>query len=170
MICKSSRYRLAYAVDGLVLGMLAATLLDVLTTYLDSSLKLAFEMNPVLAPLIRHSLVWIPIYLLVRPLLVPLLPEIPRRAFAFYFFANGLLFGLNNLGGILFHHYFIIHTFGFWIPEGLCVFSAFGFFVYEVYRDPENRFVQIRIASGWFAIFWMIEGAFYLLGIYLKAR
>ena len=121
LVDKTSRLRLAYSVDGWVLGMFAAALLDVVTTYYFVSRKLGFETNPVAGSLFRKSWAWIPVYVLLRPLLVPLLPEIPRRAFAVYYPGVALLGGMNNLGGILFHHYFIIDTFGFRIPMAFCV-------------------------------------------------
>jgi len=167
-ICKSSRCRLAYTVDGLVLAMFAASLLDILTTYLFISLELGAEMNPVCAQLIRQSLLWIPVYLSAHPLLVPLAPEIPRRSFAVFFVASGLLFGINNLGGILFHRCFIVDTFGFWIPFGFCVLVAAAYFFYELYRHPENRLVPIGVMLGFLGLFLMIEGAFYVLGLALQ--
>ena len=167
-IYKSSQYRLGYHVDGWVLAMFAVKLLDVVTTYLLSALRLGFEMNPVCAALMRHSLLWSPVYLMAFPLVVPLLPEIPRRAFVLYFLASGLMAGLNNLGGILFHHFFIIDTFGFWMPEGFCVAGAFVFFVYELYRSSKNRVGPVVAALACLGVLLVIEGAFYLLGIYLR--
>src|SRR5262245_22824365 len=79
------RRRPAYRVDWVTGIMLAGSILDVCSTWVVVSRPHGFELNPVLGPLIRHSLVWIPIYLLCRPLLVPLLPEMCRLGFGIFF-------------------------------------------------------------------------------------
>src|SRR5689334_16248839 len=101
-----------------MLGMFAGTIFDTWTTWVVVSRHYGVELNPVLAPLIRHSLVWIPIVLLSLPLLVPLLPEICRFVFGVYFGVAGLLFGANNLGGILYGRYFLVDMFGFPAVQG----------------------------------------------------
>lgn len=158
---KISPLRLTYSVDGWVLGMFAAALLDVVTTYYFFTRKIGFESNPVAAPLFRQSLAWIPAYVLLRPLLVPLLPATPRRAFAIYYLGTGLLGGMNNLGGIFFHHYFVIDTFGFQLPMALCVLSALSSFAYGLFQNPQARVPQIRIAAGCAYLFAVIEIIFY---------
>ncbi len=165
----SFRFLGGYHIDLLIVISLSAALLDIVTTYLFISRGLGFEANPVCGPLFSRSLVWIPVYLLVRPLLVPFLPEIPRRTFAGYFLSIGLVGGVNNLGGILFHKFFLVDTVGFWLPLGFCVMGAIGLFIYQLRRNPKDGFAQVKIACGFPGVCLVIEGAFYLLGVCLRS-
>src|ERR1043166_4045617 len=97
----TSLSRPAYVVDGLIVAMLGAALLDTVTTWFALSHRLGSEGNHIAAVLFRHSAIWIPVFLLIRPSLVPFLPEIPRRTFAVFFLTLQLLAGLNNLGAAL---------------------------------------------------------------------
>lgn len=162
-----SRGWLVYRVDWMIIGMIAAALIDISTTYYIVSLNLGIEANPVLAPLLRHSLVWIPVFGLIRPLLVPLLPNIPRRAVASYLLVAHLSGGFNNLAGIFFHNFFIINTLGYWIPLLSCYLIGLLVFIHDLYRIQKGKIIQILILLGCVVVFFVIDGLFYLLGLYL---
>jgi hypothetical protein len=66
----------------------AASALDAVTTAIILTLH-GVELNPVAGPLFTHSRWWIPLYIFIFPLLLPLLPDVPRRAFATYFALAG---------------------------------------------------------------------------------
>ena len=124
-------------------------------------------MNPILAPLIRHSLIWIPIYLLCHPLLVPLLPEICRFGFGVYFGLAGLLFGANNLAGIFYGRYFLMEVFGFRALQGACVLFAIAVFIWRLWRrvgNAQKRKQHIITASRWIGIFVLLELGFFAAG------
>lgn len=159
---------LAYRADGMVIGMLAAAFLDISTTYYVVSLNLGIEANPVLAPLLRHSLVWIPVFGLIRPLLIPFLPKIPRRTVASYFLAAHLIGGFNNLAGILFHNFFIFNIFEYWMPLLFCCLIGFLVFMYELYQAPKGRLIHVLILFGCLVVIFVVDGVFYLLGAYLQ--
>jgi hypothetical protein len=147
--------------------MFAGAILDTWTTWLVVSRYFGFEMNPALAPLIRHSLIWIPVYLLCRPLLVPLLPEICRLAFGVYFGLTGLLFGANNLSGILYRRYFLMDMFGFQGPHVACVLIAITVFIWTLWRRVHNaqeRKQHIITALRWIGIFVLLELGFFATG------
>lgn len=147
--------------------MFAGSILDAWTTWVVISRQYGFEMNPILAPLIRHSLIWIPIYLLSHPLLVPLLPECCRLAFAVYFGLAGLLFGANNLAGILYGRYFLMEAFGFQAPHVACALIAILVFIWTLWRRASNaqeRKQHILTALRWLGIFALLELGFFAAG------
>jgi hypothetical protein len=147
--------------------MFAGTILDTWTTWVFVSRHYGFEMNPILAPLIRHSLIWIPIYLLCRPLLVPFLPEICRLAFAVYFGLGGLLFGSNNLSGILYGRYFLMDVVSFPVAQGTCVLVAITAFIWMLWRrvgNAQERKQHIITALRWIGIFMLLELGFFAAG------
>ncbi len=147
--------------------MFAGTGLDLWTTWLVISGHYGIETNPVLAPLIRHSLIWIPIYLLSRPLLVPFLPEMCRIAFALYFAATGFLFGINNLAGVLSGDYFLVSIFGGPAVDSGCALLAVVFFGWRLCRHKgslQHKKQHIRPGLLWLGAFGMIELGFYAAG------
>jgi hypothetical protein len=163
----SFQFAQTYKVDLVVLGMFAGVLLDTVTTWVMVFRHRGFEQNPILAPLIRHSLVWIPIYLLCRPLLVPFLPAHCRPAFGVFYGFEGLAFGVNNLAGILYHHYFLVDRSGYTDTEWACVMVAVAVFAWGLWRRAAN--VQERthsIVTGlcWVGIFILLEIGFFAAG------
>lgn len=153
--------------------MFAGTLLDVWTTWITVSRHHGFEMNPSLAPLIRHSLIWIPIYFLCRPLLVPLLPEMCRFGFGVYFGFAGLLFGVNNFAGIFFRRHFLVNTFGFPALQGACVVFAIVVFILKVWRRASSvaeRKHHIEMGLRWIGVFVLLELGFFVAGRWLQVN
>lgn len=153
--------------NAVVVGMFAGAILDAWTTWIVISRHYGFELNPILAPLIRHSLIWIPIYLLCRPLLVPLLPEICRFGFGVYFGLTGLLFGANNLTGIFYGRYFLMEAFGFPAVQGTCVLLAITVFIWRVWKhagDARERKSHILTGLCWIGIFILLELGFFAAG------
>lgn len=147
--------------------MFAGVVLDVWTTWIFAAHHHGFEQNPVLAPLMRHSLIWIPIYLLCRPLLVPLLPELCRFAFSAYFGFDGLSAGVNNLTGILCGRYFLVDTFGFSALQCASVLIAVTVFVWGLWMRASNvqeRKRHVMIASCWIGFFLLLELIFFTVG------
>jgi hypothetical protein len=147
--------------------MFAGSILDTWTTWVVVSRHYGYEMNPTLAPLIPHSLIWIPIYLLSRPLLVPLLPEICRFGFCVYFGLTGLLGGANNLAGILYGRFFLMDTFGFQMPQVAYALIAIIVFIWMLWRrvgNAQERKRQIITALRWIGIFVLIELGFFAAG------
>ena len=147
--------------------MFAGTILDAWTTWVFISRHYGFELNPVLAPLIRHSLIWIPFYLLCHPLLVPLTPEFCRPAFGIYFGLAGLLSGANNAAGIFYGHYFLMEMFSFEALQGACALIALMVFVWTLWRRattaPERK-RHILTALCWIGIFALLELGFFAAG------
>ncbi len=168
---QSSRSRPVYRVDLVTAAMFAGALLDTWTTWVFVSRQHGFEQNPTLALLIRHSLIWIPVYLLCRPLLVPLLPEICRFGFGVYFGFMGLLFGTNNLGGIFHGHYFL-DTIGFPTAQGICLLLGVAVFVWKAWKagGAGEWKRSIMTGLGWTGVFVLIELAFFAAGILLSFR
>jgi hypothetical protein len=145
------------------MAMFAATILDVWTTWALVSRNYGVELNPTLAPMIRHSLIWIPIYLLCHPLLVRLLPEMSRFGFGVYFAFAGLLFGLNNLAGILYGRYFLIETFGFPASQGICMSFGIAVFIWKLRGHASNaqeKKRHVMTALCWIGIFVLLELVF----------
>ena len=118
--------------------MFAGVILDTWTTWAFVSQNRGFEQNPILAPLTRHSPIWIPIYLLCRPLLVPFLPELCRFGFSVYFGLMSSLTGANNLAGSFYGRYFLIEVFGFQTLQGTCILFAVVVFIWAVWRHTNN--------------------------------
>jgi hypothetical protein len=150
-----------------MVGMFAGVILDTLTTWAFVSQHRGFEQNPILAPLTRHSLIWIPIYLLCRPLLVPLLPDLCRFGFGVYFGLAGLLFGANNLAGSFFGRYFLVEMFGFQALQGACILFAIVVFIWAVCRHAsttQERKRHIMVGLCWIGVFVLIELGFLAAG------
>ena len=147
--------------------MFACVILDVLTTWTMVSQHRGFEQNPVLFPLIRHSLIWIPIYLLCRPMFVPFLPALCRSAFSIYFGLDGLAGGVNNLTGILYGRYFLMDTFGFPALQATSILIAVAVFIWGIWRQASNiqeRKHQIITGLCWVGIFLLLELVFFAAG------
>ncbi|MCG8648649.1 MAG: hypothetical protein MI861_02385, partial [Pirellulales bacterium] len=116
------KHSIRYRVDLLILAMFSAAALDMGTTYYFVSQHLGTEANPVLGPLVRHSTLWIPLYLAVPTVFIPTMPEVCRQSFAAGHAATSFLAGSNNLSGILTGNYFWVDRFGFQslLLVGLC--------------------------------------------------
>jgi hypothetical protein len=156
-----------YRLDWVTAGMFAAVLLDTVTSFIFVAQHRGFEQNHILASLIRHSTIWIPIYLFSQPLLVPFQPGICRFVFAFYLGLDGFLCGLNNLGGILFGHYFLVEAIGFPALQGTCVVAALAVFIWQLTRHaPDTRSKLQHLATGlfWLGIFALLQLAFLAIG------
>lgn len=154
-------------VGWLAVGMFAGVILDTWTTYFFVSRNCGFELNPILAPLIRYSLIWIPIYFLCRPLVVLLLPEFCRSGFSVYFGFNGLLGGINNLSGILYGNYFLTDTFGFLTLQVTSAVIAIAVFVWVLWKHAstaQERKYHIIMGLYWTGIFVLMEAGFFAIG------
>lgn len=163
----SLRHNQVYRVDLLMLAMFAGVMLDTCTTWVFISRHLGTEMNPVLGPLARNSLLWIPFYLLCRPVAVPLLPEHCRFAFAVYFGLQGWLSGLNNLGGIFYGNYFLVDRFGFAALEGAYVIVGIAAFIWRLWRragDDRERLEHLLAGLFCAFIFGLLEVLFQAAG------
>ena len=162
---QSTRRRPSYQLDGLVICMFGAVIFDLVTTYYGLTRLPAVEANPVLAPLLKQSFVWLAVYGFIRPMLLPFVPKEFRRIFTLFFLVAHIYGGINN-SGMLFFTYSITNHFGYWIPAGLLGFGTLAMFVYELVRYPKNRWVMVGWTIGILAVFLLIEGAFYLIGIF----
>jgi len=161
----------SYRLDALSLAAIAAATLDTCTTYYFLAHDLGVETNPILAPLARHSFLWIPIYLLAKPLLIPAMPDACRSAFAVGYLASGLLLGLKNLGGIYFGKFFLIDYLGFTATVIACAGLGVGAFLFPLIQRNAGRASSIQsvaIALGWTAAFIAVDAAFYLCSILLR--
>ena len=147
--------------------MFAGSILDAATTWVIVSRNIGFETNPNLALLIRHSLIWIPIYLLLGPLLVPLFPELCRFAFSVYFALAGLAFGTNNLAGIFYGRYFLIGAIGFPVLQGICIFFGVAVFIWRTWKRVGSAGDWWRdVISGlcFLGFFMLLELGFFATG------
>lgn len=147
-----------------MIGMVAAAILDTATTYYGLSRLPTTEANPVLSPLLKSSFVWLPVYCLVRPLLVPMLPDVARRTFGLFFLVAHLYGGINNSLVIFVRHFSLVDVFGYWGPLILCYVGIAGFFAWQLVRRPKDRWFQFGWSAVALAAFALIEGVFYLLG------
>jgi hypothetical protein len=148
--------------------MFAGAVLDAGTTWVFVSKHYGFEQNPILAPLVRGSLIWIPIYLLCHPLLVPLVPEICGLGFAVYFSLVGLTFGANNLAGIFYGRFFLVEVVGYEALHAACALVAINVFIWTLWRrvsDSQERKRYIITALCWIGIFVLLE-----LGLFAAGR
>jgi hypothetical protein len=148
-------------------AMFAAMALDAATTCFFLSRGLGVEMNPVLAPLVQQSLIWVPVYLFAQPLLVPTMPEVVRESFAAYYLAVGLLFGINNLCGMLLGTYVLVDNLGFEaVRAGGLIVAATTFAGRLAARKTTWKSAGqcIAIALLWIAVFAVIERGFSLAG------
>ena len=153
--------------------MLGAALLDTVTTWFVLSHRLGSEGNHIAAVLFRHSAFWIPVFLLIRPSLVPLLPEIPRRTFAVFFLTLQLLAGLNNLGGILFHRYLIAEYLGRSFVYGVSLSLSAWVFLSALAGptlSTKARWRQMLILFGSLIAFSFVDGFFFLLKYLWSAK
>lgn len=159
-----------YRLDALTGAMLAATALDAWTTYYFLSHGLGVEMNPVLAPLVQQSLVWVPVYLLTPTLLVPAMPEVCRQSFAVFYLAIGLLFSINNLGGIYAGSFALVDSVGFQAIRGFGLFLGALAFIGLLDFANAAKPSALRctaIALVWIPVFGAIEGLFYVASRFL---
>ena len=102
-----------YQLDFFTVTAICAAALDALTTCCFIVTGAGSEMNSTLSPLIEHSLVWIFFYILCRPLIIPLLPDLSRVVFAVFFSTVCLVFAANNFGGLFNGDYFATRIIGF---------------------------------------------------------
>jgi hypothetical protein len=163
--------RISHRLDAYTLTAILAAALDAWTTGYFLVHRLGVETNPILAPLVRHSLVWIPIVLLSRPLLIPLLPDVCRQAFAVFYITTGTLFAINNASGILAGSYFLVEVFSFEsvIIAGL-MFGVITFAGYLLVRKGQPTAARaVAQALVWIAIFAAFDGIFALIGHSLRA-
>jgi hypothetical protein len=162
---------ISYRLDALTFAAIAAAALDAWTTYYFLAHNLGVEKNAVLALLAQHSLAWVPVFIMSRPLFIPFLPEVCRQTFAVFFLTVGLLFGLNNLGGIFAGSYFIVDIFSFAsvIISGL-FFGALTF-VFQLVTNATGRSLpgSIAIVVAWIGVFISFDFAFRVLAQFLTS-
>jgi hypothetical protein len=163
-----SKYRL----NLLTSCMICAAGLDVCTTCIFLAYKLGTEMNLVLAPLANHSLAWVPIYLLSRPLLVPFMPEPCKTSFATLFLIAGLTFGINNLSGITTGYFAVVQTIGMEPANATAVLISIGVFFLQLRKTLSTRresVCSIVVFLLWIGIFLLMEVAYLLIGQLLQS-
>lgn len=158
--------KVSYRLDALTIAAIAAAALDAWTTYYFIAHGLGSEANPILAPLARHSLVWIPIYLLAQPLLIPVMPDVCRQSFATGVLAAGLICGINNLCGIYGGRYILVDVVGFPAIVAITVLLGVLVFAYQLLSKEAGRELVLRslaIAVCWIVILVAVDAAFYLV-------
>ena len=153
--------------------MFAGSILDAWTTWFIVSRHIGFETNPILAPLVRHSLIWIPVYLLLRPSLVPFFPDVCRFSFSIYFAFAGVVFGLNNLAGIFYGRYFLIDAIGFPFLQGICIIIGGTVFIWKIWKRGDNArdwWWHFALGLCLVGVFVLLELGFFLIGRLLALR
>lgn len=160
--------RFEYKIDFLVIFMLLGVLMDVISTFITIKFNFGVETNPILNKLIGISLLSIPIYLMARVPFIPLLSEVLRKSFSFYFGVGGFLIGINNLSLILYDNPFIMSKMGIWEYEiSMTIIGLIGF-IYFVYKNnlKKNQIISSVFKGFLFILFLLaIEGIFYLVSI-----
>ena len=144
--------------------MLAGVMLDSATTCVFISQNRGVELNPVLGALSQLSLAWVPIYLICRPLLVPLAPSSCRWSFCIYFGLNGLLSGLNNIDGIYTGRFFLSETIGYPALQAIGLLGGVACFIWGLSSKPEERKAELLTAIGWVGGFILLELLFFAVG------
>jgi hypothetical protein len=155
----------SYRLDALTIAAIAAAAFDAWTTYYFMAYDLGLEANPILASLARHSLIWIPVYLMAQPLLIPAMPDICRQSFAIGVLTASLLCGINNLCGIYAGKYILVDLLGFPAIVAASVLLGLLTFVYQLLSKEAGRKLALRsvaIAVLWIVIFVAVDGTFYL--------
>lgn len=148
--------------DRLTVAMLLAAILDSVTTYYFLSRRLGIELNPILAPLASHSLLWIPVCIVMPKLLVGVMTPPSRQAFASYFLTLCSTFALNNLIGICGGQYFI-DIIGYRTVQVAALVVAIACFQRQLHAGCSNRKSRtqaVKIAACWIGVYLLIDGAF----------
>jgi len=146
-----------------VLTYLLAASLDTVTTLTILLTGTGRESNQTLADLASISLVWVPVYLLCRPLLAAFLTADHRLAYATGGAAICPPMSLNNISGFMFDNFFL-YSLGLmtWVPVFAYILAGIAFTCYHVrYRTP-TWVTAIRVAGllFWVAMTEVIELAF----------
>lgn len=156
-----------WRLDWTSVAAIMATLLDVVTTVTFIVKRAGYEANEVLAPLIEHSILWIPLYLLSKPSLILLMPNVSRQTVATFFITIGLLAGTNNLSGLLFGNYFIVGAIGIGGISVIGIVLAGVVFVVQLDKNWHDRARVLRSLVIWFVGLGLIEVSFIVCSKYL---
>ena len=151
--------------DAPVIVYLIAALLDTVTTLIFMLTGSGHETNQTLAALASISFIWVPVYLLCRPLLTAFLSDDLRLAYATAGAAICFPLSLNNLSGILFGDFFI-YSLGMmdWIPVFAFILAGVVFACYHViYRTPlRSAAKRVMLLMLWIALMEAVEYLFTL--------
>ena len=151
-----------YRLDGWAIAAISASVLDSVSIGLLLSQGTGVIRDPILGPLAARSLLWIPVYRLAVPLLIPLMPKVCRQSFAVFYLAVGLLFSINNFSGHYAGWFVFVDSFGLYVSLALCLIPATqAFGVYSMRAGDFAR--SLRTTLAWIAFAFMIQAAF--LGI-----
>ncbi len=158
---------ITYRLDLLTLSTIAATALDAWTTYYFIAHGLGVETNPILGPLAKHSLIWIPVYGSTPALLIPTMPDVCRQTFAIPYLAAGVLLGINNLCGIQLGWFALIDSLGFYNVQAALIGTGVIAFMYKLaatFTSWTSAARSTAIVVSWLAAFGAIETLFYFTG------
>lgn len=152
--------------DRFVCFALCGATLDATTTLYFLSCRVGYEANPVLAPLVERSLLWVPVYCYSLALLTAFMTGIVRQAFAMFYGLMTLLAGLSNLSGILTGVWLVaLFRFDFPYVAGLLAgVLTFSIFCITEYPRISGRYTCVLVnAMLWAATFAFVEFAFYMV-------
>ena len=169
----TGRFIVAPRVDNAVVIAFLSALLDCLTTCTFLALECGVETNPTLARLVEHSLLWVPAFILIRPLLIIFAPDDVRWTFAVWAFLLHVPLGVNNLCGIIWQRYFL-YDLGVtpWLSPGAGICSLLVFlWLHKVHIcKPGWRHLTIGLSSlvVWAVVLLIVDRGFGYVGIALQ--
>ena len=140
-----------YRLDWLVSSAIAFTVLVSYGTYLVQSNGTGVIVDPILSRLVAHSVIWIPIYRLGSPILLPLMPDVARQTYGVLFLSIGVLFSINNLSGHYFGNFVFVDNLGFFPTVGFCFGLALIVFCLRSVASG-NVLRSLRNTAFWLAI------------------
>jgi hypothetical protein len=155
-----------YRLDALVIAAIIASVVTAVSIWIFHVNDTGFIGEPVLTTLAARSRVWIPIYCLAVPSLIPFMTGVCRQAFATLFLCTGTLLATNNLLGHFNGNFVIVETFGLYEVLGACLLFALLVFWLRAFRTRSVA-QSGRNAIRWLLIAVSIHFVFFLISRYV---
>jgi hypothetical protein len=151
-----------FRLDWLTLAAFVASLMDAVAIWIFFSNGTGMIGDRILAPLASKSPVWIPIYRLAVPMLIPVMPQTCRQSFAVFYLATGVAFSINNFSGHFLGKFVFLDSIGL-LPTGAAcfVFAIVAFYLGVMHSRNVTR--SLRNTMAWTAFAALIQFAFYLV-------
>jgi hypothetical protein len=153
-----------YRLDLLTLITIAASAIHSLTVWWFLSNGSGRILDPDLARLASHSLLWVPIYHLTGPALLAVMPRTCRESFASLFLAIGIVFSINNACGALWGRFVVMENVNLPTAVGICVASALVVFaILTISR--QHRIRTLLHGMTWLCVICLLKSVFYAISL-----